>query len=182
MDIDDLVKITARAWALPILARLGSGTPGRQAPLIAATGAGRTAFGQSLDHLIELGLVERNPGHGHPLRPEYRLTARGRALAPIAARIAAAAPAPEDQALLRQAWSLPVLAACATPQPFGAIAARLAPVTDRALSLALKRLERHGWLRRVTDTAQHPPRPFYTAQGQGAAIAALIAPAQAAPE
>ena len=69
MDMEFLVKLTARAWSLSILARLDAGVPGRQAPLLAATGAGRTAFAQSLAHLHALGLLERNPGHGHlPLK------------------------------------------------------------------------------------------------------------------
>ena len=74
MDINLLVKITQRAWSMNILALMHEGTAGRQATLLAKTGAGRTAFAQSLHHLIELNLVQRNPGHGHPLRPEYILT------------------------------------------------------------------------------------------------------------
>ena len=58
MDIEFLVKLTARAWSLSILARLDAGVPGRQAPLLAATGAGRTAIAQSLAHLHALGLLE----------------------------------------------------------------------------------------------------------------------------
>ena len=79
MDISEIVNVASRAWALPILNCLHGGVPGRQAPLLAATGAGRTAFAQSIGHLIEIGLVERNPGHGHPLRPEFRLTEAGKA-------------------------------------------------------------------------------------------------------
>lgn len=30
-----------------------------------------------MDHLIKIGLLERNPGYGHPLRPEFRLTQLG---------------------------------------------------------------------------------------------------------
>ena len=84
MDINALVNMTSRAWGLPILAAFHDGVPGRQAPLLAATGASRTAFGQSLDHLIECGLVERNPGYGHPLRPEFRLTSAGDKAARVA--------------------------------------------------------------------------------------------------
>ena len=79
MDISSLVNLTSRAWALPILASLNDGIPGRQAPLLTATGASRTAFAQSIDHLISIGLLERNPGYGHPLR-RFRLTVLGKAL------------------------------------------------------------------------------------------------------
>jgi len=173
MTKDDLVKLTARAWALPILAALGTGTPGRQAPLIAATGAGRAAFRQSLDHLVELGLVERNPGHGHPLRPEVRLTVEGARMAELAAAIlrAGGGQAP----LLRRSWTVPILAVCQHPRFFGEIRGELAPITDRALSLSLKQLHAGRWLDRHLDAAAHPPRPLYRAANAGAEIARLAA-------
>ena len=84
MDIKTLVNTTSRAWTIPILAQLHAGVAGRQAPLLAATGASRTAFAQSMEHLISIGLLERNPGYGHPLRPEFRLTKHGVTAATIA--------------------------------------------------------------------------------------------------
>ena len=106
MDIKDLVNLTSRAWALTILARMQEGVPGRQAPLLVATGAGRSAFALSMDHLIEIGLVERNPGHGHPLRPEFRLTEAGARAAPLAKGIEGAAGRAHHR-LLRKSWTVP---------------------------------------------------------------------------
>lgn len=174
MDINLLVKITSRAWALPILALMISGTPGRKAPLLSATGAGRTAFSQSLAHLMELGLVERNPGHGHPLRPEFRLTQTGAEVAAAARDITRIAPRPEDQALLRRSWSLPVLTVSPTPVYFRDIKARLPRITDRALSQSLKHLHAKAWLDRQIDAALHPPRPTYMATNTGAKISNAI--------
>lgn len=172
MDISLLVKLTARAWSLDILALLHSGTPGRQAPLIAASGAGRTAFGQSLAHLMDLGLVVRNPGHGHPLRPEFRLTETGERVAARAAALYNLAPSdPAARQLLRRSWSLPILAVTPRPIAFSGIRTRLPGVTDRALSLSLKKLEAQDWLARRVDTAARPPRPYYQAQGLGGDIA-----------
>ena len=170
MDIMTLVKLTSKAWSLSILAQLDRGVAGRQAELIAATGAGRTAFSQSLDHLLELGLVERNPGHGHPLRPEFRLSAHGREPATIANRVYSVDMPPEQKQLLRRHWSLPVLVASRKPRYFGEIKSRLCPITDRALSQSIKLLETHDWLHREIDGSARPPRAMYQAANKGAEV------------
>ncbi|MCE8555052.1 winged helix-turn-helix transcriptional regulator [Ruegeria pomeroyi] len=169
MDINLLVKLTARAWSLPILANLHQGVAGRQAPLLAATGAGRTAFAASLAHLAQLGLLERNPGHGHPLRPEFRLTATGQEAAAMAARLLGTVPGAED-ALLRRSWTVPILALTGQPRRFSAIRSDLSPITDRALSVSLKQLEDHEWLRRDLDLSQRVPFPVYRAANLGAEL------------
>ncbi|WP_010140914.1 winged helix-turn-helix transcriptional regulator [Oceanicola sp. S124] len=171
MDKNLLVKITSRAWSLDILDRMGVGVAGRQAPLLAATGASRTAFAQSMGHLIDLGLVERNPGHGHPLRPEFRLTATGVGAAAMAGRILAACPEQAEVALLRRSWTVPVLTACQQPSRFSEIKRVLSPITDRALSASLKELQDRDWLCRAVDSDSHPPRSLYVAANAGLRIA-----------
>ncbi len=175
MDINALVNMTSRAWGLPILAAFHDGVPGRQAPLLVATGASRTAFGQSLDHLIECGLVERNPGYGHPLRPEFRLTSAGDKAARVAHRIYISQKA-ESATLLRRSWTVPVLATLAEPKHFGTIKSMLPRVTDRALSQSLKSLETTGWIARDIDIDMRPPRPLYQSVDTGRAITEMIAP------
>lgn len=174
MDIEAIVKVTSRAWSLDILALMFSGTPGRQAPLLSASGANRTAFTQSLVHLVDLGLLERNPGHGHPLRPEYRLTPMGAKIAAIAEKIKTIAPRRAQNALLRRAWTIPVLAVSRRPRYFGEIKSDLKPVTDRALSQSLQRLQANQWIRRDIDATKHPPRPLYQAANAGIEIGQAI--------
>ena len=170
MDITCLVNISSRAWSLNILAALEAGAPGRQAALLEATGAGRTALGASLGHLIDIGLIERNPGHGHPLRPEFRLTPRGKTVAPAALRVTGLASDPSDAALIRRAWTIPVLAVTKHPRYFGEIRQVLGTVSDRTLSGALRNLEDRAWLRRNVDIAGRPPRPTYEAIALGAEL------------
>lgn len=174
MDVKLLVKISSRAWALRILALLHQGVAGRQATLLQATNAGRTAFGQSLHHLIDLELLERNPGHGHPLRPEYRLTPLGVTVAAMADRITRIAPEEPDAILLRRAWTLPVLTVSPTPRSFTRIKTSLPAITDRALSQTLKQLQGHGWLVRHVDTEAHPPRANYHAVNAGRRITKAV--------
>lgn len=175
MDIEAFVNITSKAWALPILSCLHSGVAGRQAPLLAATGAGRTAFAQSMDHLIEIGLIERNPGYGHPLRPEFRLTQLGIAAAAIAHKIRDVS-AEEDQPLLRRSWTLPILTSLHTPSHFSEIKRNLPAITDRALSQSLKSMEARSWVCRSVDGATRPPRSIYYAVNTGGLISQVIAP------
>ncbi len=175
MDIALFVNITSRAWALPILSNLHEGVAGRQAPLLAATGASRTAFAQSLDHLIAIGLLERNPGHGHPLRPEFRLTPRGKTVAAIANKIQNVA-GDEDQDLLRRSWTLPVLTSLHAPSHFNEIKRNLQTITDRALSQSLKSMEVRNWVCRSVDEAARPPRSIYQAVNTGSEICRITAP------
>jgi len=175
MDVILLVKVTARSWALETLAHLHAGVPGRQAPLIAATGAGRTAFGQSLAHLLELGLLERNPGHGHPLRPEFRLTAQGIEVARMAHDVLQLSAQTDAGKLLRRQWTLPVLAVARQPQRFTQLKSGLVGISDRALSQTLVALEDRTWLRRDVDAMQRPVRPLYQAAHTGLRISEAIA-------
>ncbi|UWQ59520.1 winged helix-turn-helix transcriptional regulator [Leisingera caerulea] len=175
MDIGMFVNVTSKAWAMPILSCLHSGVAGRQAPLLAATGAGRTAFAQSMDHLIEIGLIERNPGYGHPLRPEFRLTQSGIPAAAIAHKIYDVS-AKEDQPLLRRSWTLPILTSLRTPSHFSGIKRNLPAITDRALSQSLKSMESKNWVCRSVDGAARPPRSIYCAVNTGGLISQLIAP------
>ena len=175
MDIALFVNITSRAWALPILSNLHEGVAGRQAPLLAATRASRTAFSQSLDHLIAIGLLERNPGHGHPLRPEFRLTPRGKTAAAIAKKIQDVS-SEEDQDLLRRSWTLPVLTTLHLPSHFNDIRRSLQTITDRALSQSLKSMEVRNWVSRSVDDAARPPRSIYRAVNTGGEISRITAP------
>ncbi len=174
MNITAFVNITSRAWAIPILSHLHAGVAGRQAPLLAATGASRTAFAQSMEHLISIGLLERNPGYGHPLRPEFRLTQKGISAAAIANRIQSVS-TDENQDLLRRSWTLPVLTALHTPSHFNEIKRKLPTITDRALSQSLKSMEVRNWVCRGVDGTARPPRSIYNAVNAGKKISRVTA-------
>ncbi|WP_422040111.1 winged helix-turn-helix transcriptional regulator [Roseibium sp.] len=167
MELDLLVKLTSKAWSLKILALLNDGVPGRQAPLVAATGASRTSFANSLEHLIRLKMIERNPGHGHPLRPEFRLTAEGAVVAAMASRILKSVPDEDAFSILKRSWAVPILALTETPTRFSAIKSGLGQITDRALSQSLCLLEDREWLKRDIDVSQRAPYPTYLAVNAG---------------
>jgi DNA-binding HxlR family transcriptional regulator len=174
MYIKTLVKITSRAWALKVLALMHEGVSGRQAPLLAASGASRTAFVQSLRHLEELGFLERNPGHGHPLRPEFRLTPAGQEIAPIAHRIDVATRDNSGAVLVRKMWTVPLLAVASRPKVFSELKRELRPITDRALSKSLRDLNDQNWIERDVNVELRPPRPSYHVVNEGAQISHAI--------
>lgn len=174
MDFTLLVNISARAWGLTILSLLHQGVPARQSRLLAASGAGRTAFRQSLDHLIQIGVLERNPGHGHPLRAEFRLTETGTIAAALAAHLLAGT-SDEEQTLLRRTWTVPVLTVMREPCYFTDIRQAVSPITDRALSQVLKAMEDQDWVERSVDGDARPPRPVYTTVNRGSQISRMTA-------
>ncbi|MCR9078924.1 MAG: winged helix-turn-helix transcriptional regulator [Hyphomonadaceae bacterium] len=174
MDIELLVNISSKAWALKILALLDSGVAGRQAPLLAATKATRPAFAASLKHLAELNLLERNPGHGHPLRPEFRLTPQGIEAAAMAGRVINAAPDDAALGILKRTWSVPILAIARAPTRYSTIKTRLGKITDRALSQSLFFLEERDWLAREIIVSHRAAYPTYRAIEKGAEISRLI--------
>lgn len=174
MDINNLVKITSRAWSLKILALMHEGVPGRQAPLLSAAQASRTSFAASLTHLVDLQLLERNPGHGHPLRPEFRLTAEGTQAAKMASKIINAVPQPTETKILRKSWVVPILAVTERPRHFIEIKSDLSSITDRALSQSLGLLHERKWLRRDVDSTRRPLRPTYHATNIGEQISNAV--------
>ena len=104
----------------------------------------------------------------------YRLTAQGVKFASLANAIADAFPATDEPALLRQAWTIPILAVSCEPRRFIEIKSELMSVTDRALSQSLQNLEaQHRVVRRI-DVNAHPLRPIYQAVNQGLHISNAI--------
>ena len=72
-----LVALFHNRWSVPILAELHRQRGSRFVTLARTLGMSRESLRRTLAALIESGLVGRNPGYGHPLRPEYVLTTRG---------------------------------------------------------------------------------------------------------
>jgi len=124
---------------------------------------------RALGALIESGLVRRNGGYGHPLRPEYIVTAKGRRAAPTATGVVAVG---DPDTLLRK-WSVPVLAELRTERRFSELRGALPGVTPRALALALQDLEAAGYLRRQVQ-ATRPPSTLYRPTARGRRVQRIL--------
>lgn len=171
----DLMALTAGRWLLPIMAHIGAANGSRFAAILAGLGLSRSVLAAGIAQLIEAGWLARNPGHGHPLRPEYVLTEGGRPIGAYAGRVMQARDtlglAPDD--LSR--WALPAVARLAQGAGrFSELRAALTPVTPRALSLALKQLEGAGLIDRALE-GTYPPTASYALTGKGNRLAAALA-------
>src|SRR5262245_29802381 len=80
-SMSTLVALFHNRWSVPILAELHRQRGSRFVTLARTLGMSRESLRRTLAALIESGLVGRNPGYGHPLRPEYVLTTRGERVA-----------------------------------------------------------------------------------------------------
>jgi DNA-binding HxlR family transcriptional regulator len=164
-----LIELFHHRWAAPALALLGERGGARFVELQRRLDVGRESLRRALDALMESGLARRNEGYGHPLRPEYVLTAKGRTAAPVAAGIVAAG----DADVLLRKWSVPVLAELGDARRFSELRAALSAITPRALALALQDLEAAGYVRREVQ-ATRPPSTVYRPTARGRRVQRVI--------
>jgi DNA-binding HxlR family transcriptional regulator len=173
--MSSLVALFHNRWSVPLLAELHRQRGSRFVTLSRTLGLSRESLRRTLAALIEGGLVGRNPGYGHPLRPEYVLTRAG---GPVAA---ACRPLVEvlrrkglEEVALKK-WSMPaVLALANRPLRFSELRETLEGVSPRALALALKDLEAAQLVdRRVTE--DYPPATVYRLTPSGRPLARMLA-------
>ena len=123
-------------------------------------------------HLVALegfGWIMRNPGHGHPLRPEYLLSGTGAPIAAWCARVMRerARLGLEPEAIGR--WSLPLVGQLqAGWQRFSELERALVPITPRALSLTVQQSIAHDLARRSADRRRYGLTP------RGADLASIL--------
>ena len=175
LSIKDLRSLGERRWALPVLAALAAeGGSSRFVLLLNRLGCARSALVSALEHLSKQGWIERNPGHGHPLRPEYLLTAKGAVIATQATEIEAVAAILGLEPKAFQRWTLPLTFELrASARRFTQLKTQLAPATPRALSLTLKQMMGHDLVSRaVVD--DFPPAPHYDLTQRGRVLAQAI--------
>jgi len=154
------VALVQHRWCIPILAethRLGGA---RFAAYRGHLGISRDALASTLTYLMDLELLQRNTGYGHPLRPEYVATRQGLALGPACVQLhdRIRQLSVEDVALRK--WSLPVVGAVhGRNNTFAGLRRRLHPITPRALSKSLVALGSAALVRRDTETAHYTLLP-----------------------
>lgn len=159
--LDDLIALGKHRWAVPLLADLAAHKGARFVELVNRLGLARESLVRTIEGAIENGWVMRNPGHGHPLRPEYVLTAQGEALAVKASGIAKAQAKIGIEPASLTRWSLPIVRSIADGHHrFNELARAIPPATPRALSQSLRSLASYALVEReLVD--EWPPASVY---------------------
>ncbi len=169
-DPSQLARLFHRRWSVPILAEMHAHGGCRFAQLTHSLEAGRQPVRDALDTLIDLGLVQSNPGYGHPLRPEYVLTRRGGVVGPPSQGLMTALRRAQAVDIGLRKWSMPTLASVGLGATrFGEIAHALDGATDRALSQSLGALGEIGLVERAIADGR-PPAPRYALTRAGSRV------------
>ncbi len=168
---DDLRLLTAGRWLAPLMAHLDASGGSRFAAMQAQLGMSRSALAASLTQLQATGWLARNPGHGHPLRPEYVLTEAGRPIAAFCRSVMDTRAQLGLEPGQMGRWSLPIVGQLARePARFSMLHRALRPVTPRALSLTLKQMLAVDLVDRALE-ANFPPIAIYGLTGRGDRLA-----------
>lgn len=169
-EIDWLRMATRYRYAFPVLAELHRDQGCKFVTLIRRLEASDRAIRQALDYLIEIGWAMRNPGYGHPSRPEYILAPEGIIPGTEAMRIWDALVGWNEQSIALERWPLGVLSALGDESiRFSEIEERCPGISPRALAMALTRLEASGLATR-TLVGGRPPTAEYTATNWGRSL------------
>lgn len=172
-SLTDVVALARYRWIVPVLADLHSRRGARFVEMLNNLGIARESLSRTLEAGLEAGWLMRNYGHGHPLRPEYLLTAEGERLggACLAVVTIQAALGLPPAALSR--WSLPIVRLLLEGLTrFSQFEGALPEANPRGLTQSLKSLSSQSLItRKIVD--DYPPRAEYglTVNGKSLALA-----------
>lgn len=162
-----LLALTHHRYAIPAIAELWKAEGCKLVTLIYRSGSSEGAMKQTLAYLIEQEWAMRNPGYGHPHRPEYILTETGTKFGKVCTDAVELARKQMAQDVAFDKWSLPVLHTILVgARRHKEIRAALPTITPRALSQALANLEAAGWIEKVM-LSLHPVKIEYRPTSQG---------------
>lgn len=170
----NVIALCHHRWSVPLMAELHRRAGAKFVELVRGVRLSRDSLSRTLDALIRQGVVMRNPGYGHPMRPEYVLTAAGATLGPIAQRLMGHLRALEVEDVVLRKWSIPVLLVlCQGEGRYSSIKASLPGVSPRALTQTLKDLQKAGLLQRVV-LETYPPTVHYQLTPLGQSLRTVL--------
>jgi DNA-binding HxlR family transcriptional regulator len=148
-DAGRLAGLFHHGWSAAVLADIHLAGGAKVVTLVARLGAPRDSVRRTLEALARRRLVRRNPGYGHPMRPEWVLTEAGRRLGPACDAFVRGVRRAGAESLSRRKWAVPVLLGLLRgSERFSELGAALPRVTARALAITLRDLEAAGLVER----------------------------------
>lgn len=173
MPLDAILALGKQRWLVALMAQMQVRRGARFVELARAIGTSRESLSRTIELALSEGWIARNPGHGHPLRPEYVLTERGQTIGAVAEKIANGIMSLDVAPSGLTRWSLPLLHALGRGSDrFNLLARVLAPATPRALSQGLKALAANDLVEREIETG-FPPTSRYRLTERGKTLARL---------
>lgn len=166
-----LLDLSKGRWFVPLLAEVGA-DGARTYELRQKLGLSASMLRRSLDHMQEQGWILPNPGHGHPLRPEWITSEKGAALAANCRAIMDERRSLGLPVNAMGRWHLPLITQLVKQEKrFGELQSALSPVSPRALSQTIKRGIALGQVRRQLEEG-FPPTATYTITDKARPLAA----------
>ncbi len=146
-----------KRWNLRILALLHESNGARFVVMKHGLNVNADSLARCLQFLTEGGWVRRNPGYGHPLRPEYVLTPRGRTVASQCNRLVRTVEHLHVGETVYRKWSVPLLVTIkAGTVRFNGLRQAL-DINPRALTQGLQRLHASELIRQRPEYCLTPP-------------------------
>ena len=163
-------------WAIPILAEILRNQGIKFIYLHKKLVVNKSVLSKTLQELIKNEYIIRNPGYGHPLRPEYILHQKSLSIAQSCLDLYNQLVDAEFLDLLKSKWNLPILSVLQLNQlRFSEIKQSLGNITSRSLILALKHLEEMDYLKR-TVSYDYPPIVQYKTRKKTEVIISMLEP------
>jgi len=161
-------------WAISILAELHRSGGCKFITLVNRLGISRDSLRKTLKALIDAGWVSKNPGYGHPLRPEYLPTRSGARLGRWCVRVSQCLAAMRIERIAWRKWTMPIVYALSFGRlRFSQIRSIWPELTPRALAMALKELQESHVVERLVADA-YPPATFYRLTRSGRRLASSM--------
>lgn len=174
LSLDQLGRLGKRRWSAAVIAMLAARDGARFVELLNRLGIARESLVRTLEGAIDAGWIMRNPGHGHPLRPEYILTPDGRRIAPACQALIRTQADLHLPSTSLSRWSLPIVRTIGEGGNRFAMIERNLPFSNpRALTQSLKSLIGQELVNR-TIIANFPPVPDYRLSSRGQMLAAAL--------
>lgn len=149
-------------WIIPIIGILYDRNGAKFVTLLRELNISRSVLTSTLGKMIAQGLAMRNPGYGHPLRPEYFLSVEGIRLGPFCKEMMACIIGKNAHHLIRSKWAFQIINLCSREEiRFSELKSALTPITSRALSEELKILNSGDFIERKIIES-YPPLTTYS--------------------